>query len=462
VLALQVLFSSLAAVLLLLGVWLVLRALVLDRSRGRRRCPRCWYELGALQTRKCPECGKEATSERALLRTRRSPRAAAAAVTCIVAGLTALRGPQAVREGSGWALLPTPIILLLLQVHPAAEDDVLQRATAPGAKLTALEQYMAARVCARMLAGPVAAEEQAGAQRNRWLQRRSAALQLMPQLGYGARAATPALVAMLESTRDADAVLAVQTLAQMGSAAEEAVPAMAKLVTSEDFQLRLATVRALAELKARPRLAIPVLLEQAKKDPVLARSYVRSISGYERDGVPALVELLEIDRPDMRQVILSRLIAIGGHDRALRGRIVDLLARERALGLTNILWGLGKAEELSAYKSEVVREVYQRTGPKERIAILMWFASKTAWPEPRAYIMRGLRDDDPEVRRETAEFFSEHDPRRPIDAPGRFLRAGGEVLQTLRRMAREDPDERVREEAALAVRLAEQERAGPR
>lgn len=54
-----------------LGVALV--ALFAGRSRGRKRCPRCWYDMtgAAAGSLRCPECGHEANGERELLRTRR-------------------------------------------------------------------------------------------------------------------------------------------------------------------------------------------------------------------------------------------------------------------------------------------------------------------------------------------------------------------------------------------------------
>ncbi|MEX2212569.1 MAG: hypothetical protein WD768_00480 [Phycisphaeraceae bacterium] len=62
----------------LLGVWLLWRGLLRDRSRGQPRCPRCWYNLsGAVQTdgifspHACPECGRIVKSQRQLHRTRR-------------------------------------------------------------------------------------------------------------------------------------------------------------------------------------------------------------------------------------------------------------------------------------------------------------------------------------------------------------------------------------------------------
>lgn len=45
-----------------------------DRSRGRRRCPKCWYEMRGIAGLTCPECGRAARSERRLFRTRRRKR----------------------------------------------------------------------------------------------------------------------------------------------------------------------------------------------------------------------------------------------------------------------------------------------------------------------------------------------------------------------------------------------------
>ncbi len=56
--------SSLAAALL---------GFLADRSHGRLRCPRCWYDMQGQPTLLCPECGTTARNQRDLQRTRRSP-----------------------------------------------------------------------------------------------------------------------------------------------------------------------------------------------------------------------------------------------------------------------------------------------------------------------------------------------------------------------------------------------------
>lgn len=64
---------------------LLLRALFADRSRGRRRCPKCWYLMDGVVTEgglRCPECGHAAKSVRALHRTKR--RWGWAALACLL------------------------------------------------------------------------------------------------------------------------------------------------------------------------------------------------------------------------------------------------------------------------------------------------------------------------------------------------------------------------------------------
>lgn len=77
-----------AAAGLLLALW----ALFWDRSRGRKRCPKCWYNMEGVPriekderpSRRCPECGKEIRHERQLLRTRKRWAIAATGVLAIL------------------------------------------------------------------------------------------------------------------------------------------------------------------------------------------------------------------------------------------------------------------------------------------------------------------------------------------------------------------------------------------
>src|SRR5262249_45053025 len=56
------------------GVLVIAWGMFRDRSRGRRRCPRCWYDMSGVPGLICPECGRTHMSERRLLRARPSRR----------------------------------------------------------------------------------------------------------------------------------------------------------------------------------------------------------------------------------------------------------------------------------------------------------------------------------------------------------------------------------------------------
>lgn len=83
-----------------------------DPSRGRRRCPRCWHELGPADgaaSLQCAECGHVARDEADLARNRRSiPRAAIAILGVVAIGIATRvrmldRGP--------WSMAPTAVLI---------------------------------------------------------------------------------------------------------------------------------------------------------------------------------------------------------------------------------------------------------------------------------------------------------------------------------------------------------------
>lgn len=105
---------------MLAGLATILWALFADRARGRRRCPRCWYDLSALPgTLTCPECGRTAASERRLRRTRRRWRRAAAGFLALAVGAGLIATP-AVRAHGWEGLVPTTGLILLI---PYMDDD---------------------------------------------------------------------------------------------------------------------------------------------------------------------------------------------------------------------------------------------------------------------------------------------------------------------------------------------------
>lgn len=107
-------FQILSAAAGLAGLLLLYWALCRDRSRGRRRCPKCWYDLRGSETLTCSECGYTAKRERQFFKTRRRWRWVAVVVV-IGCGAAALwLTPRARRDG--WlTLMPTTIVIASLQ-----------------------------------------------------------------------------------------------------------------------------------------------------------------------------------------------------------------------------------------------------------------------------------------------------------------------------------------------------------
>lgn len=78
-----------------LTVSLLYLGLFQDRSRGRPRCPKCWYNMTGAPSLVCPECGYDARRSKALYCTRRRRWAMVAAVLmaacCYYAWLVRIR-----------------------------------------------------------------------------------------------------------------------------------------------------------------------------------------------------------------------------------------------------------------------------------------------------------------------------------------------------------------------------------
>lgn len=65
------LFRGSGFVLGMIGLWLIYWLLLGDRAKGRKRCPKCWYDMPSADSLRCSECGNDAKGESDLLKTRR-------------------------------------------------------------------------------------------------------------------------------------------------------------------------------------------------------------------------------------------------------------------------------------------------------------------------------------------------------------------------------------------------------
>lgn len=93
----------------------VLLAFLRDRSRGRQRCPKCWYDMKGLATADgscvCPECGKTTTRQADLHRTRRHWTLAIAGAVLALLGFTSMSVPGWDR---GWVgIVPSTALVFL-------------------------------------------------------------------------------------------------------------------------------------------------------------------------------------------------------------------------------------------------------------------------------------------------------------------------------------------------------------
>ncbi len=106
-------------------------ALFKDRARGRKRCPKCWYDMSAaapvesapVVTYRCPECGALARGEAALLRTRRRWRVV---WLCGVIALVAWWAPDAARRAGARGIIglaPTTGLVVLVPLFEPRESE---------------------------------------------------------------------------------------------------------------------------------------------------------------------------------------------------------------------------------------------------------------------------------------------------------------------------------------------------
>lgn len=115
-------FTMLAWLLLAVGVLGLAWALLWDRARGRKRCPKCWYsvdgvpEVGGITT--CPECGKATRKPRKLGKTRRRWGFAVLAILPMVGAYASYAYPI-VRDHGWWRIAPDIVLIALV---PYAEE----------------------------------------------------------------------------------------------------------------------------------------------------------------------------------------------------------------------------------------------------------------------------------------------------------------------------------------------------
>lgn len=100
----------------LLGVWLLYWSLLRDRSKGRRRCPKCWYNMSGTDSLTCSECGRIVKREKKLFKTRRRWRWACVAVMLFIGGHFVNTTPR-MQKGGLFGSVPTSVLIAVFPWH---------------------------------------------------------------------------------------------------------------------------------------------------------------------------------------------------------------------------------------------------------------------------------------------------------------------------------------------------------
>ncbi len=149
------LYPTLAAILAAAACLLVVWSLLWDRSRGRRRCPACWYDMsgstglapGTPRPARCPECGHHPRNEGSFHRTRRRWGWFALAFLLALCAEGVRRTPDVQNEG--WTrFVPTTAMIL---VPPISRDDVLFPENLPSSPVLSIQQTFLRRLSDRRL-----------------------------------------------------------------------------------------------------------------------------------------------------------------------------------------------------------------------------------------------------------------------------------------------------------------------
>ena len=101
-------------------VWALL---IRGRAKGKRRCPKCWYDMPATDGMTCPECGRTQSREKEFAKRRRSWKLASVGGLLLMASYGASVTPDVKRNGWMWAVPRWALVLMVPVLEPPARTE---------------------------------------------------------------------------------------------------------------------------------------------------------------------------------------------------------------------------------------------------------------------------------------------------------------------------------------------------
>jgi HEAT repeat protein len=260
-----------------------------------------------------------------------------------------------------------------------------------------------------------------------------------------------AVAVLTESMRNKDPSVratAVRGLVDMRAASETLVPAMSRIVEEGPAELR---DDALSVLQSVGEPAVPALVNAMKFPEVRPRAaaILGRIGPQAKAAVPALVDLTKSDDPTARRQALLALAAMGPAAHAAAPAAIGALRDTDMNVRYSACYALGKMgaaamDGRAALQRELdSRDPYISLAAAWALARIDPDCSQTP-PKALPMLVKALDDSDPMVRLEAASSMRCLGPQaRPAAA-------------ALRKVAKEDPSELVRDMAAEALKALEE------
>lgn len=267
----------------------------------------------------------------------------------------------------------------------------------------------------------------------------SVRLEAIDRLGRAGPKAAEAVGALTRLLEDESATVrahAAQALGHIGAPAKPAVKALASLITDEDALVRRAAVGALQDIRPGPEVGVPIIVKvledadpaariraldalaeqgkeavphlieaMAKEEAVYWACLVLSEIGPDaEEAVPALIKVLDDERPGVRREAILALAAIGEASAPATEALVEALDCE--INGVVATYALGK---IGRVPPAAEKKITKNTKSDDGV-----LATVSLWALAR------LHPDDAALQRRTvrrlAEFLKSDDPRQRVAA----------------------------------------------